>query len=215
MNSSDTTRTTNCKLVTILDGGGGYSSNSTPLRSDMPKQANTVEANFTAVIGTAWGRLVNRRFFQSPGRYQPEQRRPLRYRCPSYESIRSGPQRYRQREFDPRAPRSIRFSYSSHRCGFLYAERNLITDNGYLHFSKKTDLLSAARIFPAKIAVGRRNHSFLRIPERSTGTSITSTPFPTTPTGIIASPHTARNRIHELNGPNLETSFSHKELTPT
>ena len=191
MNSSDSdTYNKFVSSVTVLDGGGGYSSEpNATMRSDMPKQANTVEANFTAVIGTAWGEDW------STGGFSKAQAIAISPTSGDLFVIDSQTMKVIvldrngtvKREFGSpgSAPGQFSFSYSSHRCGLAFMPNgNLaITDNGYLHFFKEDgSFVSRTNLSRYKIAVAKDgtmlSYGYLR---DQLGNSITSTPFSNNP----------------------------------
>ena len=191
MNSSDSdTYNKFVSSVTVLDGGGGYSSEpNATMRSDMPKQANTVEANFTAVIGTAWGEDW------STGGFSKAQAIAISPNSGDLFVIDSQTMKVIvldrngtvKREFGSpgSAPGQFSFGYSSHRCGLAFMPNgNLaITDNGYLHFFKEDgSFVSRTNLSRYKIAVAKDgtmlSYGYLR---DQLGNSITSTPFSNNP----------------------------------
>jgi hypothetical protein len=191
MNSSDTDSYNKyVSSVLILDGGAGYSSEpNATLRSDMPKQANTVEANFTAVIGTAWGEDW------STGGFSKAQAIAISPNSGDLFVIDSQTMKVIvldrngtvKREFGSpgSAPGQLSFSYSSHRCGLAFLPNgNLaVTDNSYLHFFKEDgSFVSRTNLSRYKIAVAKDgtmlSNGYLR---DQLGNSITSTPFSNNP----------------------------------
>ncbi len=191
MNSSDSDSYNKyVSSVLILDGGAGYSSEpNATMRSDMPKQANTVEANFTAVIGTAWGEDW------STGGFSKAQAIAISPNSGDLFVIDSQTMKVIvldrngtvKREFGSpgSAPGQFSFSYSSHRCGLAFMPNgNLaITDNGYLHFFKEDgSFVSRTNLSRYKIAVAKDgtmlSYGYLR---DQLGNSITSTPFSNNP----------------------------------
>ena len=191
MNSSDTDSYNKyVSSVLILDGGAGYSSEpNATLRTDMPKQANTVEANFTAVIGSAWGEDW------STGGFSKAQAIAISPNSGDLFVIDSQTMKVIvldrngtvKREFGSpgSAPGQLSFSYSSHRCGLAFLPNgNLaVTDNSYLHFFKEDgSFVSRTNLSRYKIAVSRDgtmlSYGHLR---DQLGSSITSTPFSNNP----------------------------------
>ena len=112
-------------------------------------------------------------------------------------------------------PRSIQLwlQFPSLRFG-SYANGNLaITDNGYLHFQRRR-IRQPHESFPLQIAVAKTEPCFLTDTcGINSATRLLRPLFPTTPTGIIASPTRRRNRIHELNGPVGKSFRTKGELT--
>ncbi len=186
-NSSDTDSYN--KFVTsviVIDGGRDYSSEpNATLRSDMPKQANTVEANFTAVIGTEWGEDW------STGGFSKSQ--AIAISPTSGDLFVSDAALHKivvldrngtiKREFGSNgsSPGQLNFSYSSHRCdlAFLSNGNLAVTDSSYLHiFKEDGTFVSRTNLTRYKLSLAKDgtmlSYGYLRDEE---GNSITSTPF--------------------------------------
>ena len=186
-NSSDTDSYN--KFVTsviVIDGGSDYSSEpNATLRSDMPKQANTVEANFTAVIGTDWGEDW------STGGFSKSQ--AIAISPTSGDLFVSDAALHKivvldrngtiKREFGSNgsSPGQLNFSYSQQRCdlAFLSNGNLAVTDSSYLHiFKEDGTFVSRTNLTRYRLSLAKDgtmlSYGYLRDEE---GNSITSTPF--------------------------------------
>jgi len=186
-NSSDTDSYN--KFVTsviVIDGGSDYSSEpNATLRSDMPKQANTVEANFTAVIGTEWGEDWSKGGFSKSQAIaiSPTSGDLFVSDAALHKIVVLDRNGTIKREFGSNgsSPGQLNFSYSSHRCdlAFLSNGNLAVTDSSYLHiFKEDGTFISRTNLTRYKLSLAKDgtmlSYGYLRDEE---GNSITSTPF--------------------------------------
>ena len=186
-NSSDTDSYN--KFVTsviVINGGSDYASEpNATLRSDMPRQANTVDPVFTPVIGTDWGEDW------STGGFSKAQAIAI---SPNTGDLFVADAQNRKivvldrngsikREFGSSgsSPGQFNFSYSSQRCdlAFLSNGNLAVTDQSYLHFFKEDGtFISRTNLTRYRLSVAKDgtmlSYGHLRDEE---GNSITSTPF--------------------------------------
>ncbi|MBT3636671.1 MAG: hypothetical protein HN531_07010 [Opitutae bacterium] len=186
-NSSDTDSYNKfVSSVIVINGGSDYASEpNATLRSDMPKQANTVEANFTAVIGTDWGEDW------STGGFSKAQAIAISPNTGDLFVADAQSMKIQvldrngtiKREFGSSgsSPGQFNFSYSQQRCdlAFLSNGNLAVTDQSYLHFFKEDGtFVSRTNITRYRLDVAKDgnmlSYGHLRDEE---GNSITSTPF--------------------------------------